>query len=219
MFVNARLDVLGQDSSLWVGVQHFSGEVQHRYYHEVHGCPMFTVDFGGCIGVQELWVCDTELGVVSDQLSMGGTQRVLDFGTLSSTSKDDIAAPLTDRNVASESDPNDGEWEGAFEDFADHNSSGMSLPSFVGWGLEDPLWDLGFYDENEDTSGWPFDKLWADDQWMEPNLTFMRVWGAFRGPVPGPTGPRRVVHAQHVDYFMKYWPMDVLERTIVETNR
>ena len=29
VFVNARLDVLGQDSSLWVGVEHFTGEVQH----------------------------------------------------------------------------------------------------------------------------------------------------------------------------------------------
>lgn len=51
VYMNAGLDVLGHDSSLWVGVQHFSGEVQHKYYHEVHGCPMFTVNFGGCIGV------------------------------------------------------------------------------------------------------------------------------------------------------------------------
>ena len=220
VFVNARMDVLGQDSSLWVGVEHFTGEVQHRYYHEVHGCPMFTIDFGGSIGVRELRVCDTELGVASDISCMGGTKRVLDFGILSEASPDETAAMgINEHRVTSDIDKSDGEWEGAFEDFVDHCSSGMSSPCSAGSMLEDPLRDLGFYDESEDTSRWPFDKLWADDQWMEPNLTFARSRGDFRGPTPGPTGPKRAVPAQPVDYFMKYWPVDVRERIIVETNR
>lgn len=181
---------------------------------------MFTIDFGGCIGVRELRVCDTELGVATDISCMGGTKRVLDFGTLSEASKDDIAAlGITEHRVTSDNNKSDGEWEGAFEDFVDHNSSGMSSPCSAGSMLEDPLRDLGFYDESEDTSRWPFDKLWADDQWMEPNLTFARVRGDFRGSTPGPTGPRRVVPAKPVDYCMKYWPVDVLERIIVETNQ
>ena len=220
VFVNARMDVLGQDSSLWVGVEHFTGEVQHRYYHEVHGCPMFTIDFGGSIGVRELRVCDTELGVAFDISCMGGTKRVLDFGILSEASPDETAAMgINEHRVTSDIDKSDGEWEGAFEDFVDHCSSGMSSPCSAGSMLEDPLRDLGFYDESEDTSRWPFDKLWADDQWMEPNLTFARSRGDFRGPTPGPTGPKRAVPAQPVDYFMKYWPVDVRERIIVETNR
>ena len=210
VYVNAGLDVLGHDSSLWVGVQHFSGEVQHMYYHEVHGCPMFTINFGGCIRTRELRVCDTSMGEAPDALSMGGTQRVLDFDSQPVASHDNVAALLLDQHVTSDSDPNDGEWEGAFEDFADHNSSGMSSPASVGSMLEDPLLDLGFYDENEDRSSWPFEKMWADDQWMEPNLTFGTVRGAFRGLVPGPTGPRRAVPAQPVDYFMKYWAVEVL---------
>ena len=219
VYVNAGLDVLGHDSSLWVGVQHFSGEVQHRYYHEVHGCPMFTINFGGCIGVRELRVCDTSMGQAPDPMSMGGTQRVLDFDSQSVASPNSAAAPQLDHHATSDSDPNDGEWEGAFEDFEDHNSSGMSSPASVGSQLEDPLLDLGFYDANEDTNGWPFEKMWADDQWMEPNLTFGMVRGAFRGPVPGPTRPRRAVPAQLVDYFMKYWPVEVLQKIVVETNR
>ena len=219
VYVNAGLDVLGHDSSLWVGVQHFSGEVQHRYYHEVHGCPMFTVNFGGCIGVRELRVCDTSMGQAPDPLSMGGTQRTLDFDSQSVASPNNAAAPQLDHLTTSDSDPNDGEWEGAFEDFEDHNSSGMSSPASVGSQVEDPLLDLGFYDANEDTSSWPFAKLWAGDQWMEPNLTFGTVRGAFRGPLPGPTGPRRGVPAQPMEYFMKYWPVEVLEKIVVETNR
>ena len=185
VYVNAGLDVLGHDSSLWVGVQHFSGEVQHRYYHEVHGCPMFTVNFGGCIGVRELRVCDTSVGEAPELSSMRGTQRVLHSDSQSCASRDKAAAPQLDHHVPSDSDPNDGEWEGAFEDFADHNSSGMSSPASVGSMLENPLRDLGFYDEDEDTNSWPFEKVWVDNQWMEPNLTFGTVRGAFRGPVPG----------------------------------
>jgi hypothetical protein len=144
---------------------------------------------------------------------------MLDFESQSPASPNSTAAPQQEDHATSDSDPNDGEWEGAFEDFEDHNSSGMSSPGSVGSQLEDPLLDLGFYDDHEDTSSWPFEKMWADDQWMEPNLTFGTVRGAFRGPVPGPTGPRRAVPAQPVEYFMKYWPPEVLQKIVVETNR
>ena len=180
---------------------------------------MFTVEFGGCIFVRELRVCDTLLGEAPDNLSMGATKRVLEFDTMSGASHDNTGAPLPDHHGTSDSDPDDGEWEGAEEDFQDHNASGMSSPSSEGSMLEDPLWDLGFYDVNEDTRSWPFEKIWADDQWMEPNLTFATERDEFRGPLPGPTGPRRAVPAQPIDYFKQYWPVEVLQRIIVETNR
>jgi hypothetical protein len=58
--VKVRLSLLGFDRTLWGNLEHFTGEVQHRYYHEVTGQPMFTVNFGGSIGIKELCVSDTE---------------------------------------------------------------------------------------------------------------------------------------------------------------
>jgi hypothetical protein len=57
--VKVALTVLGIDCSHWGALEKFSGVVKNRYYQEVHGAPMFTVDFGGGIGRREVRVCDT----------------------------------------------------------------------------------------------------------------------------------------------------------------
>ena len=105
VFVKVRLDLLGQDSSSRTGVQHFKGEIKHSYYHEVHGSPMFTVDFIGTIGIRELRVYDTEPEESEEvPTGLGRTQRTLDFGGGSGTSmehtEDQIAC-----NAISEATP------------------------------------------------------------------------------------------------------------------
>ena len=217
--VKVPLEHLGQDSSMVQGLLHLSGEVQHRYYHEVHGNPMFTVDFGGTIGIRELRVCDTLVDNSADHESMGHTVRALDFAEMVSSPVATQSPDNAEQHPVTDSDPSDVEWEGAFEDFASDTSSGMSEPHSPGSVSEDPLLDLGVYNSSEDTTGWPFERMWADDQWMETNCTFLGDWGTFRGPTPSPIGPRGALPAQPVDYFMKYWPPDVLQRIILETNR
>lgn len=76
--VLVKLATLGLDSSLWGEIEHFRGLVRHRYYHEVTGAPMYTVDFDGGIGFRELRVCDTTRDHSID--SPGSARRVLDFG-------------------------------------------------------------------------------------------------------------------------------------------
>jgi hypothetical protein len=39
----------------------FLGVVTNRYYHEINGGPMFSVDFGGEIGTREVRVDDSEV--------------------------------------------------------------------------------------------------------------------------------------------------------------
>lgn len=50
----------------------------HIYYDEVHGEPMFGIDFGGGIGRREVKVHDTELDG-RRQFGLGSTQRTLQF--------------------------------------------------------------------------------------------------------------------------------------------
>ena len=60
VYVKIRLDLLGYDSGLWEGLEHFSGQIMDRYY------PMFTVQFGGSIGLREVKVCDSILDSSKD---------------------------------------------------------------------------------------------------------------------------------------------------------
>jgi hypothetical protein len=60
VYVQVRLSLLGFDRMLWGDLEHFTSQVEHRYYHKVTGQPMFSVNFGGSIGVRELRVSDTE---------------------------------------------------------------------------------------------------------------------------------------------------------------
>jgi hypothetical protein len=79
--VKVNLDVLGYDRGMWGGLEYFSGHVVDRYYHDITGFPMFSVDFGGSIGKREVKVCET----VDDSTKAvgGGAQRSLDFGSSS----------------------------------------------------------------------------------------------------------------------------------------
>ena len=58
--VTVKLELLGYDTSLWGGLTKFRGLVVNRYYQQVTGCSMFSVDFGRSIGVREVKVCDTK---------------------------------------------------------------------------------------------------------------------------------------------------------------
>jgi hypothetical protein len=81
--VKVMLDLLGYDRGMWGGLEHFSSHVVDRYYQEVTGFPMFTVDFGGSIGKREVKVCDT-IGDAAKTFG-GSAQRSLDFGSPSQT--------------------------------------------------------------------------------------------------------------------------------------
>lgn len=61
VYVQVKLDLLGYDPNNWGGLEYFSGEITHRFYHAVTGHPCFEVDFGGCIGVREVLVANTRV--------------------------------------------------------------------------------------------------------------------------------------------------------------
>jgi hypothetical protein len=75
--VKVKLRVLGFDSGMWGGLEHFSGLVVDRYYQEVTGAPMFIVQFGGSVGTCEVKVYDTTLDEA--KLSAHGARKALNF--------------------------------------------------------------------------------------------------------------------------------------------
>jgi hypothetical protein len=79
-YVKVALEVLGYDPGMWGGLQEFSGIVVDRYYQQVTGSPMFSIDFGGSIAQREVKVCDTRLD--TSQQSSPLPRRSL-FGTTS----------------------------------------------------------------------------------------------------------------------------------------
>jgi hypothetical protein len=58
--VKVQLQLLGYDPGLWGGLTEFRGLVVDRYYQQITGCSMFSIDFGGSIGQREIKVCDTK---------------------------------------------------------------------------------------------------------------------------------------------------------------
>jgi hypothetical protein len=60
-YVKVALELLGYDPGMWGGLQEFSSIVVDRYYQQVTGSPMFSIDFGGSIAQREVKVCDTRL--------------------------------------------------------------------------------------------------------------------------------------------------------------
>jgi len=114
----------------------------------------------------------------------------------------------------SEHDPN---WVAKYEDFSHNDAtedshSDSDTPSYT----EDPLKELGLYQYGEDVSTWPFDRLFADDQWQDQAITLVNNTHNFSGPIPGPTS---AVANHLIEYFMRYWPAEVLQRVLDETNR
>jgi hypothetical protein len=58
--IKVKLQVLGFDNGLWGDlVEHFSGLVVDRYYQQVTGAPMFSIQFGRSVETREVKVYDT----------------------------------------------------------------------------------------------------------------------------------------------------------------
>jgi hypothetical protein len=76
--VEVTLEVLGINSAEWGDLAKFKGTVINRYYRETDGTPMFTVDFGGGIGQQEVRVRDASLDHHAQWPYL--QPRTLDFG-------------------------------------------------------------------------------------------------------------------------------------------
>jgi len=176
-WVLVKLEVLGFDPGLWDGVAQISGQVLQRYYHEVHGQPMFSLDFGGTIGKREVLVLEC---VPDDCRQATGVTRVLDFGveavdcTPKSATTNAGGRCVTPGAKAGidEDDLSDQEWVPTWEDFPTISSPGGALCS-CGSFTEMPLRELGVYDEEEDTGSWDFPTVWADDQWQQTELTLL----------------------------------------------
>lgn len=224
--VRVALSVLGFDSSLWGNLSHFRGAVLHRYYHEVHGAPMYTVDFGGSIGICKLRVCDTVADLENEDLV--ATQRVLDFGEGGSCSTAGVEARTSSDPQLPEAaslmvdldDDGDLDWERAFEDFdGEYTTSGTSLFRSPTSFQERPLRELGIYDAAEDTSGWDFAWKYRNVQWQESNQTLIGDRETLMGPNPGPTGALKAIPDEPIEYFRRYWPRHVLRRIVDKTNR
>ena len=105
-----------------------------------------------------------------------------------------------------------------FKDFLDADATNRPFSlktSFMG----DPMAELGFYDANEDLSGWSFKELYDDSQWQEYELTLLGGPQRFRGPFLGMINPRDGCRRSCLKYFRRFWPNNVLDRIVTVTNR
>ena len=168
--MKVRPETLDFDSGLVGDEGGISGVVISRFYHHVIGTPMFQVNFGGAIGKRPIRVIDTELHL---SRSAEVTPRTL-FPSGNDT--DHVGArqdlnELTNGGIVSiEELPNelddDPEWQPEYEDFLSQERGGdTSEDGSPEAYVEDPFLELGLYNFNQDVSGWPFEQLFADDQW------------------------------------------------------
>lgn len=220
VYVQVKLDLLGYDPNNWGGLEYFSGEITHRFYHAVTGHPCFEVDFGGCIGVREVLVANTR---VHAQRQYG--HHLADIpGTSSPTSHggdvlgDATGAPI-DRiyTAVRETSDSDFEWRPSYRDFHSPGHSGTS--SDMDCFHENALLELGLYDVNEETEDWSAEDMWDDSQWQEQNLELLQDTENFSGLTPGPVGEHSSSPWDTFRYFKMFWPVDVRMRIISETNR
>jgi hypothetical protein len=143
--VKVKLEVLGFDRGLWGDLDSFTGLVVDRYYQEVTGAPMFTVDFRGSIGKREVKVCDS---VVDETKRFGsGPQRALDFGSPSNSQVEEARGagvggssqstidvqglhPLHPAALLLCDSDADDDWVAEFEDFPPEDGAGKSPLTF-----------------------------------------------------------------------------------------
>lgn len=85
--------------------------------------------------------------------------------------------------------------------------------------LEVPLLKLGSYDPCKNTNFWDFGTTWDNNQWQKPNMSLLGSRENFTGPTPRPTGELRGVLGGPLQYFLHFWPLEVLAMIIEETNR
>jgi hypothetical protein len=57
--IHVKLVVLGYDPELWGDLQHFRSLMVDRYYQEITGSPILSIDFRDNIGNWEVCACDT----------------------------------------------------------------------------------------------------------------------------------------------------------------
>jgi hypothetical protein len=79
--------------------------------------------------------------------------------------------------------------------------------------MEDPIAKLGLYDAEEDLD------LDEDNQWQELPLKLKSTPHCFTGPVPGVTVSGDPMHDPCMAYFLRFWPEEVLQQIVHETNR
>lgn len=150
-----KLEVLGFDPGLWEGVEELSAQVLHWYYHEMHGQPMFSLNFGGTIGKREVLVLES---VPDESRSNSGVTRTLDFGDEDADCTHRVNPGVGEKGngfpqpepVVEDEDISDHEWVHSWEDFCPLNSPGDSA-ALGGSFAEMPWQELGVYDEGEDT--------------------------------------------------------------------
>ena len=75
------------------------------------------------------------------------------------------------------------------------NTLGTSYADDSDGFIENPLLELGYYNEGEDTSNWNWAYTWAENQWQEQDLLLRQNTNNFTGPSPGPTSPPRTISA------------------------
>jgi hypothetical protein len=151
--------------------------------------PFFTVNFKGSIGIREVWVRDTELDAkrtfssTQRALDFGNSSEGGGFATAqpapptsgscggaaaSSMPPRVVAAGATSMynghqatmypEVLNLSDEEDGDWQPTYHDFDDSEASGT--PDHLNSEFdENPLLELGLYDQEEDTTGWRFEDI------------------------------------------------------------
>jgi hypothetical protein len=164
--VKVSVELLGYDWGMWGGLQYFRDIVAEHYYQEVTGSPMFSVDFDGTIGRQEVQVCDTLPNEEKDM--RGGVQWSLQFGSPSNPSAvtgtggsgegaSETTVPLPNVHpldprapLLSDSDL-DMDWFGEFDDFPSDIDTAPGQSDMDACD-EDLLSELGIYSPDEDLS-------------------------------------------------------------------
>lgn len=209
LYVTVPSETLNLDPGLVGDENGVSGMVVSRFYHHVTGTPMFQVDFGGGIGARSVRVSDSMLDVARQ---FRDTQR-----TLFANNGDNVHDGAGPSELVVEGKSDDPDWHGEYEDFQSEEASGETVSDDdAGSYMEDPLRELGLYNYDEDVSNWPFERVFADDQWQDQSITLVQNTNNFSGPEPGPTSPV-ASHPSH--YFLRFWPPEILQRIVDETNR
>lgn len=208
--VTVRTDTLDLDPGLVGDANGVRGVVVSRYYHHVTGTPMFQVDFGGAIGARAVRVSDS---AVDESAPFEQTARTLFADDANPGGYHDCPSdPAEDHDSDDDKD-----WMPEYADYmsdqaAAESNSDSAAPDYS----EDPMKELGLYSYDEDVSGWPFDRVFADDQWQDQSITLVNNTANFIGPQPGPTS---AMASRPTEYFMRYWPPHILQRVVDETNR
>lgn len=149
MHVYVSLETLGYNRADWGDLEKFSGRVIGHYYHPTTGEPHFKVDFSGGIGVHDVSVRQTELNL--SLLGRDSTQRALNFGSDGTEAVEHVVTDTSDEDLSEL----DVDWRGEYRDWYDP-AEGTSPTSSQSSFCDNPLTDLGMYDQSEDVDSFTF---------------------------------------------------------------